>query len=260
MFKNRMVAAFGMFVFAFLFIPLAIIVVTSFGNKSTIQFPISGFTLKWYGNVFASDTFVSAFSLSFQIAMLATVIALLVGIPAAYALSRYGIWGKSAIKGFFLSPAIVPGVVVGYSLFQFLVVSLRFPIYQGLLVGHFLISVPYVIRVVGSSLDQFDVSTEEAAWTLGCNRIKAFSKVVLPNISSGIIASFLLAFINSFNNIPLSMFLSGPGVKLLPVALMNYVEYYYDPTVSALSVFLMLGTIILMFVIEKTMGISSISK
>jgi putative spermidine/putrescine transport system permease protein len=109
-------------------------------------------------------------------------------------------------------------------------------------------------------LEQFDFSVEEVAWTLGCNKVKAFFKVVLPNISSGIFASFMLAFINSFNNIPVSMFLSGAGVRTLPTAIMSYMEYYYDPTVSAVSVLLMLGTIGMMMIIEKTIGISSISK
>jgi len=183
-----------------------------------------------------------------------------VGIPAAYALSRHSVRGKKLIKGFFLSPTVVPGIVVGYSLFQFLVISLRIPVFQGLLFGHFLISLPYAIRVIGSSLEQFDFSVEEVAWTLGCSKIKAFFKIVLPNITSGIFASFMLAFINSFNNIPVSMFLSGPGVRTLPTAILNYMEYYYDPTVSAVSVLLMIGTIVLMLLIEKTIGLSSVSK
>lgn len=258
--KNRLLTAFSFLVFMFMFIPLAIIVVTSFGEGSTIEFPISGFTLKWYGNIFASRTFVSGFTLSLQIGLAATILALLAGIPAAYALSRSDIPGKKRIKSFFLSPTIVPGVVVGYSLYQFIVVSLGIEVYSGLLLGHFLISVPYVIRVVGSSLEQFDFSIEEVAWTLGCGKLKAFMKVVLPNLTSAIFAAFMLAFINSFNNIPVSMFLSGPGVRTLPAALMNYIEYYYDPTVSAVSVLLMAGTVVLMFLIEKTMGISAVNK
>ena len=83
---------------------------------------------------------------------------------------------------------------------------------------------------------------------------------MLPNVSSGIISSFLLAFINSFNNIPVSMFLTGPGIVTLPNTLMSYVEYNYDPTVSAVSVMLMLTTIGIMFVVEKTLGIAALSK
>lgn len=247
-------------VFAFLFIPLLIIAVTAFGTENTIAFPIKGFTLDWFGKAVGSASFKNAFLLSLKVAAIATLLALLVGIPAAYALSRYSIRGRKFIKSFFLSPTIVPGIVVGYALFQFIVIKLRIPVFQGLLLGHFLVVLPYIIRVVGGALEQFDFSVEEVAWSLGCNKVQAFFKVVLPNISSGIISSFLLAFINSFNNIPVSMFLSGPGVTTLPTSLMSYVEMNYDPTVSAVSVMLMLATIGIMFIVEKTLGISALAK
>ena len=251
---------FSVIVFSFLVIPLLIIAVTAFGTEKTIAFPIKGFTFAWFANALASKSFKSAFVLSLEIALLATAIALVIGIPAAYALSRYSLKGKKLIKNFFLSPTIVPGIVVGYSLFMFIVVKLKVPVFQGLLLGHFLVVLPYVIRVVGGSLEQFDFSIEEVAWSLGCNKVQAFFKIVLPNISSGIISSFLLAFINSFNNIPVSMFLTGPGVVTLPSTLMSYIEYNYDPTVSAVSVMLMLATTVIMLVVEKTLGISALAK
>ncbi|AQS54309.1 Inner membrane ABC transporter permease protein YdcV [Jeotgalibaca dankookensis] len=257
--KQKGLTLFAFIIFLFLFFPLFIIVVTSFGSNPTIQFPIEGFTFNWYANVFQISGFIESFWLSLRISLLATSSALTIGIPAAYGLSRYNFPGRNFLKNFFLSPTIIPGVVVGFSLFQFIVIRLQFPIFQGLLLGHFLISLPYIIRVVGSSMEQLDFSIEEAAWTLGSTRIAAFFKVVLPNISSGIFASFMLAFINSFNNIPVSQFLSGPGVTTLPTNLMSYIEYNYDPIVSALSVMLMIGTIILMILIEKTLGLASIS-
>jgi ABC-type spermidine/putrescine transport system, permease component II len=258
--KNKALLIFSIFVFAFLFVPLLIIVVTAFGEAPTITFPIKGFTFKWFANVFKSKAFVDSLILSGKLALYATLVALLVGIPAAYAISRFSMKGKGLLKSFFLSPTIVPGVVVGYSIFQFAILKLHMPVFQGLLLGHFLVVLPYIIRVVGSSLEQFDFSIEEAAWSLGCNKVQAFFKVVLPNITSGISAAFMLAFINSFNNIPVSMFLKGPGISTLPTTLMNYIEYNYDPTVSAVSVLLMLATIVIMFIVEKTLGIAAFTK
>ncbi|MGX7328909.1 ABC transporter permease [Enterococcus bulliens] len=249
----------AMLVFAFLFFPLVLIVVTSFGTEAAIKFPIKGFTLDWYANALRSESMVQSFFLSLQIGLLATVLALVIGIPASYALSRYSFRGKKLLKSFFLSPTIIPGIVVGYILFQFIVLSLGLPIAQGLLIGHFLISLPYIIRVVGSSMEQLDYSIEEVAWSLGCTKIRAFMKIVLPNVTSGIFAAFMLAFVNSFNNVPVSMFLSGPGVTMLPTSLLSYMEYNYDPTVSAISVMLMVLTIVLMIVIEKTLGLAAIS-
>jgi putative spermidine/putrescine transport system permease protein len=215
--------------------------------------------LDWYGNALRSETMLESFKLSLIVGLLATILALLVGVPASYALARYTVKGKNLIKSFFLSPTVIPGIVVGYTLFQFIVVALGLPVFQGLLIGHFLISLPYIIRVVGSSMDQLDYSIEEVAWTLGCTRFRAFMQIVLPNVSSGIFAAFMLAFVNSFNNVPVSMFLSGPGVTMLPTSLLSYMEYNYDPTVSAISVMLMLLTIGLMYLIEKTLGLASIA-
>ncbi|MGB8455528.1 MAG: ABC transporter permease [Anaerocolumna sp.] len=258
--KNKMLTIFACCVFAFLFLPLFIIAVTAFGGGNAITFPIKSFSLKWFANVFTSGSFLNSFKTSFQIALFATLLALLVGIPAAYALARYTIKGKAMIQSFFLSPTIIPGIVLGFALYRFIVLVLRIPVFYGLLLGHFLAVLPYIIRVVGSSLSQFDFSIEEVAWSLGCGKVSAFFKVVMPNITSGVMAAFMLAFINSFNNIPVSMFLTGPGVNTFPTNLMNYIEYNYDPTVSAVSVLLMLGTIIIMFVVEKTLGIASLAK
>lgn len=195
-----------------------------------------------------------------EVALLATCISLLVGIPAAYALARSGLKGKQLLKSIFLSPTIVPGIVIGFIMYQCLILTLRIPVFAGLLAGHFMVTLPYVIRVVGSSMEQFDFSIEEAAWSLGCPKGAAFFKVVLPNVTSGISSAFMLAFINSFNNIPVSMFLSGPGVSTFPSTLMNYIEYNYDPTVSAVSVLLMAATVVIMVIVDRTLGIAALAK
>ena len=258
--KNKFLTFISLAVFIFLFFPLLIITVTAFGTENTISFPIKGFTFNWFIKALSSKTFIDAFALSFKLAFISTLIALIIGIPAAYAMSRYSLRGKKLLKSFFLSPTIVPGIVIGYSLFQFLVIKLQLPVFQGLLFGHFLVVLPYIIRIVGASLEQFDFSIEEAAWTLGMGKVKAFFTVVLPNITSGISAAFLLAFINSFNNVPVSMFMTGPGVNTMPTTLMGYLESGFDPTVPAFSVVLMLATIGIMFVVEKTLGIAALSK
>lgn len=256
--KQKGMTMIAWLVFAFLFLPLILIIITSFGEARAIQFPIQGFTFDWYRNALSNQAMMNSFRLSLTIGLLATLISIVVGVPLSYVLARYSVRGKNMLKGFFLSPTLIPGIVVGFTLFQFIVVQLGLPVFQGLLIGHFLISIPYIIRVVGSSMDQLDYSMEEVAWTLGCTRMKAFIQIVLPNVSSGIFAAFMLAFVNSFNNVPVSMFLSGPGVTMLPTTLLSYLEFNYDPTISAISVMLMLLTIGLMFLIEKTLGIASI--
>ena len=258
--KNKLLTLYAVLVFAFLMLPLVIISITAFGTGPTIVFPIEGFTMDWFIKVFESDSFVSSFLSSVKISLLATFLALLVGVPSAYALAKSKMWGRNLLKSFFLSPTIVPGIVIGFVLFQFFVLSLNIDLSIALLTGHFLVTLPYVIRVVGSTLDQFDFSVEEAAWSLGCSKVPAFFKVVLPNITSGISAAFMLGFINSFNNIPVSMFLTGPGMTTFPATLMSYIEYNYDPTVSAISVILMSLTLIMMIIVDRTLGIASLTK
>lgn len=255
--KGKLLTTFVVLVFIFLFTPLVVISMTSIGTENYIAFPPKGFSLQWFAKVFSSKAFVSSMSTSFMISFIATLLALIIGIPAAYGLSRYNFKGKGAIKSFFFSPLIIPGIVVGFSLFQFLLVQLGLSVYISLFIGHTLVIIPYIIRVVGASLELFDYSIEEAAISLGCRRATTFFKIVLPNITSGVMAAFMLAFINSFNNVPVSIFLSGPGVSTLPITMMNYVEYNYDPTVSALSVMLMIMTVVIMYILEKTLGLNN---
>ncbi len=258
--KNTWLTIFTGLVYFFIFAPLIIIVLTSFGPDDYIAFPPNGFSFKWFVNIFQSKMFMRTFQISIKVAIIATIFALILGIPAAYSLSRARFKGKSIIQNLFFSPIIVPGIVFGFSIFNYIVIKMRLPIYSSLLVGHTIVVIPYIIRVIASSLESFDYSIEEAAMSLGASKLKTFVLVVFPNITSSIIAAFMLAFINSFNNVPVSIFLTGPGVSTLPISMMSYVEYNYDPTVSALSVLLMIMTVIIMFIIEKTLGLSYFSK
>lgn len=252
--------AIALAVYFFLLAPLVVITGAAFGTDSYLKFPPKGFTMKWVENIFEVEMFIRTFQISIQIAVLGTLFALLIGIPAAYVLSRFSFPGKKMIQGLFLSPVIVPGIVFGFSLFNFLVIKFQMEIKPALLLGHTLVILPYIIRVISSSLENFDYAIEEAAMSLGASGLKTFFVVVLPNVASGVIAAFILAFINSFNNVPISIFLSGPGVSTLPIQMMSYVEYYFDPTIAALSVVLMVMTAVLMFVVERTLGLNFFTK
>nr|WP_088188572.1 ABC transporter permease [Desulfosporosinus sp. FKA] len=254
--NNKVLVLFVILVYVFLCAPLLIIGATAFDSGNIMSFPPKGFSFRWFAMVFQSETFMTTLGISFQVAVLATLIALIIGIPAAYALSRKNYRGKNIVQNIFISPIIVPGVVLGFAFFRFLIIKLQFGVFLSLLIGHVIIVIPYIIRVIGSSLDNLDFSIEEAAVSLGATKVRAFFLIVLPNITSGVIAAFMLAFINSFNNVPVSLFLTGPGVSTLPISMMSYVEYNYDPAISALSVILMAITVLIMFVIEKTLGLN----
>ena len=236
--------------------PYIIIFVAAFGAESTLAFPPSGISLRWFANVFQTSQFVESFWLSLQLGLLATFIALLLGIPIAYALVRFHFPGRGLVETIFSAPILVPGLVIGFAMLRYFVLVGNLNIFTGLLIGHIAILFPYSVRVVSSSLRNLDPAIEEAAISLGAGRLRAFLLVVLPNIRSGIGAAFILAFIVSFNNVPVSLFLTGPGVTTLPISMLVYMEYYFDPTIAALSTLLIIFTIVLVQGAERALGLS----
>lgn len=236
------------------------IVITAFGSNATIDFPIHGFTFRWFANVFAQPDFVSGFEMSFLVAIVASILALIIGIPVVYALTRYHIHHQAWFQALFLSPTFIPEIVIGFALYQAMVIFVQLPLLVTLIIGHFLLCLPYVIRLVTASMTMLDVHVEEAAMVYGCSRGKTFMTVILPSIRSSVVAAFMLSFINSFNNIPISLFLNGPNLNMLPTSILNYLQNNYDPTVSAISVLLMLFTVVLMVLVEHFIGLSNLTQ
>lgn len=258
--KNRGLALFTFLVFLFLLGPLLIISVTSFEGGNILKFPPEEFSLKWYENIFKVKMFFITFKTSILVSLAGNLLALLIGVPAAYALSRFDFKGKSILNGIFVSPIIIPGIVLGFTFLRYIVVAYQLPIYAALFVGHTIIMLPFIIRVIASSLSNFDFSIEEAAESLGASKLGTFFKVVLPNIKSGILAAVMIAFLESFNNVDISVFMTGPGVSTLPIQMLTYVENYFDPTIAAISVLLMILTAFFMFMVERLMGMSYFTK
>lgn len=258
--KNRGLSLFTLLVYIFLLGPLVIIAVASFEPGSVLKFPPQGYSLKWYRNIFEVSMFMKTFQTSIIVSIAGNVLALLLGVPAAYALSRFRFKGKDALNAVFISPVLIPGIVLGFTMLKYLIVTYHLPIYAALLIGHTVIMLPFIVRVVASSLANFDFTVEEAALSLGAGRLQTFFKVVLPNIKSGIIAAILIAFLESFNNVDISVFMTGPGVSTLPIQMLSYVENHFDPTIAAISVLLMIFTAIFMFIIERLMGLSYFTK
>ena len=240
----------------FLIGPFFIIIFAGLSAGSSLAFPPVGLSLKWYLAVFEVESFRKSFILSMFLAVGGTLTALVLGVPAAYALSRYKLPFGETIKLIVAAPIIVPGIIVGLALLRYLVVPLDFTVTMALFLAHTALVLPYAVRVVSASLQNLRVDMEEAAVLLGCSRLGAFSRVVLPNIQGGILAAFILGFVTSFNQVPVSLFLSGPGVRTLPIDMIAYMEITYDPSVAALSALLAFLSIGIVFVAERFLGFS----
>jgi putative spermidine/putrescine transport system permease protein len=258
--KNRGLALFTFLVFIFLLGPLLIISVTSFEGGNILKFPPEQFSFKWYVNIFDVQMFLTTFKTSILVSLAGNLMALLIGVPAAYALSRFNFKGKNIFDAIFVSPILIPGIVLGFSFLRYIVGVYQLPIYAALFIGHTIIMLPFIIRVISSSLSNFDFSIEEASESLGASKLRTFFTVVLPNIKSGILAAVMIAFLESFNNVDISVFMTGPGVSTFPIQMLTYVENYFDPTIAAISVLLMIITAFFMFMVERLMGLSYFTK
>ena len=240
----------------FLIGPFIIIIFAGASAGEALAFPPDGLSLRWYLKVFTIESFRQSFLLSMALAIFGTLAALLLGVPAAYALNRYDLPGAEAIRTIVASPIIVPGIIVGLALLRYLIIPLDFTVTMALFLAHTALVLPYAVRVVSSSLNNLRSDMEEAAVLLGCTRLQAFTKVVLPNIRGGVLAAFILGFVTSFNQVPVSLFLSGPGVRTLPIDMLAYMETTYDPSVAALSALLAFMSLAIVFVAERLLGFS----
>ena len=243
-------------VLLFLLGPFVVIFVAGFSGDETLRFPPQSWSLRWLAHVFTVEAFQRSLVTSLVVGFGSTLAALALGVPVAYALSRGKLPGAEAVRTLLTLPLIVPGIIVGLALLNHGVLAFDLPVTLTLLIGHTTLLVPYTVRVVGSSLANLRTDIDEAAITLGATRLQAFFKVVLPNIRGGVAAAFVLAFITSFNQVPVSLFLTGPGVSTLPIEMMAYMETSYDPSIAALSTLLVAFTIVLVAATEKLLGIS----
>ncbi|MBB4231093.1 ABC transporter permease [Rhizobium mongolense] len=243
-------------VLAFLIGPFLIIIAASLSAGDTLAFPPQGLSLRWVIKVFAIESFRDSFSMSMLLAVFGTLAALVLGIPAAYALSRYSLPFGETVRTVVSLPIIVPGIIVGLALLRYLVVPFGFNITLALFFAHTALVLPYAVRVVSASLNNLRSDIEEAAVLLGSSRLGAFFRVVMPNIRGGILAAFILGFVTSFNQVPVSLFLSGPGVRTLPIDMLGYMETTYDPSIAALSSLLAFLSIGIVFLAERFLGLS----
>lgn len=223
-----------------IFVPMALTLYLSIFNEKLILFPPRGYTLAWYGAIWVN--FGDAVALTLELALASVVGSLLIGVPAGIALSRYSFRGSGIVSALLLAPLTVPGIALGLAIYLFLVlveIETSWPLTGslfGLVLAHLLVTTPWVVRLALASLTNHDRAAEEAATSLGARPLTVIWRVTLPAMRQGIIAAGLFAFIFSFGNLEMALFLVAPGVTTLPVAVLQYLQYHVDPLVAAVSV------------------------
>jgi putative spermidine/putrescine transport system permease protein len=223
-----------------IFLPLLLTLYVSVFDETLIAFPPRGYTLRWYPAIVAN--FGAAAVTSLRVAIAATAIALLLGVPAGIGLSRYRFRGRGALNTLLLAPLTIPGIAIGLGIYVLAVWGEQVTDRDIagslwlLVAAHVLITLPWVIRLSLAGLTTHERVAEEAAASLGAGPLRVIWRVTLPAMRPGIVAGGLFAFIVSFENLEMTLFLVAPGMTTLPIAVLNYLFYHIDPLVAAVAV------------------------
>ena len=240
--------------------PMLVALSMSFDGRSYLgPFPPPSLSLQYYERFFTTELFVRGLVNSLLLATLATVITGVAGTLAAIVISEYEFPGKNLLSALFLSPLMVPAVVVGFGLLMFMTAFLG--LHNGfarLLAGHVIITLPYMIRTTVAGLTGISPSLREAAFALGANERQAFWDITFPLAKTGIVAGCIFAFATSLDDVAVSLFLYDPDSMTLPVALLTYMRSKFDLSVAAAAVFLAGITAVLVFVLDRWVGLDKV--
>ena len=252
---SPLVAATAAAVMLFIVLPVVFIALYAFNETGYLTLPPRGATLKWFANFFANARFRAALESSLIIAATVAPVSLLIAIPTAIALVRHEVPGKAAINALIMSPLIVPGVVTGIS---FLSLSARVGTGIGLfplIVALTCFAFPFAVRALVANLHGLDPRLEEAARNLGASRLRAFLWVTLPQLRPGLLAGGIFVFVEAIDNFSIAIFLTNSRTSTLPVESYSYIRDFDDPTVAAMAVLLMGLSVVLVFAIDRLVGL-----
>ncbi len=246
---------------AFLLAPLLVIVATSFSPTPVFDLPSGSLSLRWYARIGRLDGFWPALLLTLEIAALSTFAALVLGTLAAIGIQRGqsqggGLPGGNLLAALLVSPLMLPGLVIGIALLQFFRSVGLTAAHPALLLAHLIITLPYVARTMLAGLSRFDFTLLDAARCLGCTYPGAILKVMVPALAPAFFTAAFFAFLASFDNYPISIFLTDARTKTLPIKLLQYIEEAPDPTLAALSTLILAATLALLLLGEKFVGLN----
>jgi putative spermidine/putrescine transport system permease protein len=247
---HPLLAAVAGLVLFFLAVPVFVVIPLSFSSGTYLTFPPPGFSLRWYARFLADPVWTGAAWLSIWVALTVTLLAVLLGTPAAFALVRGRFRGARLINGFILTPVIVPGIIVAIGVYFFYarIGLIGSPV--GLILAHTCLAVPFVVINVSATLYGFDERLEHAAMSLGASPWATFRQVTLPLIRPGIFAGAVFAFITSFDELLVALFVSGSTAVTLPRLMWDQIRFNIEPTIAAVSTLLIVFTTLLLFSAE----------
>lgn len=232
-------------IFMYLVLPIFVIIPISFSSARFLQFPPQGFSLQWYADYFGSRNWTYATIRSFQVGVLTMITATILGTLASFAIVRGRFRGKRLVYGLILSPLIIPVIITSVAVYYLFAKLHLVGTLWGLVLAHTSLAIPFVVVNVTATLQGFDITLERAALSLGANRLVTFMKVTFPLVWPGIVSGSLFAFITSFDEVVIAIFLTG-SKPTLPKQMWDGIRISLNPTISAVASLLIVFSILLL--------------
>lgn len=229
---------YALLIYVFLFAPILVVVMTSFNPTGRATIP-TDFTLEWYASLLDDSQLMTALWTSLLVAAVSAVLSALLGLSAAFGLSRYMLPGRGAAQGMFYLPMLVPAVVAGVSLLMWyrnIGIELG---WVSIILTHVVITLPFTLTIILTSFAGFDMRLEEAAMDLGATPLSTFRRITLPIVMPGVLGGALMAFTLSFDEFVVTLFVSGGGVQTLPIVVYNRIRYMLSPEINAIATLVM---------------------
>lgn len=246
-FNQRALTWLSIGLFVFLYLPIVILIIYSFNENRFVSI-WTGFSLKWYGEVFRDDAVRNAFRISMWLAIWSTAISTVLGTLTAIAMERFKFWGKATYDAILYLPIIIPDIVMALStLLFFVLLGVALSRYT-VLIAHVAFNISFVAIVVRARLADMDAVLEEAAADLGANPWETFRRITVPLLLPGIVAGALLAFTLSLDDFVITFFMAGPGSTTLPVLIFSKLRFGVTPEVNAISTLMFLGSTVLVII------------
>ena len=242
---TKIATAFIAALYSLVYLPIALVVLTSLNESTITTLPIENYSLKWFVQLFANTKTLAALWTSIKLGVLSAAAATAIGLLAALAIVRYDFKGRRAFMGLLTLPMIAPGIVLGISLLLTARLVGFNTGFLALFLGHTLLALPYCAFIIIASLARFDQSFEDAARGLGASELQVLWRVTIPNIAPGILGALLFGFTISIGEFVVSFFLTTAGVTTLPIRIYSIVKVGITPEINAVSTLILAVTLLL---------------
>ncbi len=242
----------------FMLAPIMVVCLVAFTPEGYLSFPTTRFSLRWFRAIADYPEFVRAFWQSVWLGALSSLLAICFSVPAALAMARYKFTGREAMMALFQSPLMIPHVVLGIAFLRFFTEIGLSGTFVGLVLSHIVLVFPFALRLTLASAVGMNPALEQAAMSLGASEATIIRRITLPLIMPGLVSGWALAFINSFDEVTMTVFIATPGTETLPVRMFLYIQDNIDPLVTSVSACVIAITVIALVILDRAYGLETL--